>query len=293
MPYILLYKCVVTTSFITPENHEEEMKRYPYDRVLFHPEHSCRTCHFLKPARSKHCSFCRACVSRHDHHCVWLMNCVGVHNYRYFLSLLLALTVMLVYGSFLAYFLLCQTRDQLVPTNMRGAMQNWATYFNVWGVVIVTDGRIGTIFLLMLMTAPLSGAFLVYHTYIIWAGMTTNESSKWSEWKEDVEDGFIFKAQRSQIYKGSRQIYEDYQTDPYDDPRWPVQSDQILVIDDEPPREGYMLSPTSNRIRQGDQPAPIDPRWTRLHSMTDVDNIYDMGFWLNLRDALGLSVRRR
>ena len=71
-------------------------------------------------------------------------------------------------------------------------MQGWIMYFNIWAIVIQMDSRIGTVTLLMLMTAPLAMAFLVYHTYLIWAGMTTNESAKWSDWKDDVEDGFVF-----------------------------------------------------------------------------------------------------
>ena len=133
----------------------------------------------------------------------------------------------------------------------------------------------------MLMTAPLALAFLFYHAYLVWAGMTTNESAKWSDWKEDVLDGFVYKANRSEVFGPS----------PPSD--WPVQSDQILVADNEPPRGDYILASTSNRIaHQGRPDAPVDVRWTRLRSMRDVDNIYDMGFWLNLRDAMGFSVQQ-
>lgn len=286
LPYVLLYKCVVTKPFITPENHEEEMKRYPYDCVLFHPGHRCPTCDFPKPARSKHCSFCRACVSRHDHHCVWLMNCVGANNYVYFLSLLLSLSVLLIYGSLLGYSLLGQTLQQLVPPDLQATMKGWTMYFNVWAIVIAADPKIGTVSLLMLMTAPLAAAFLAYHTYLIWAGMTTNESAKWSDWKEDVADGFVFKAKRSQIPGAPPRL------DLGDRP-WPINSDQILVTDEEPPMEGYVLATNSNRVHYSREPdGPIDPRWIQPHSMKDVDNIYDLGFWDNLKDAIGLSVRR-
>lgn len=285
LPYILLYKCVVTKSFITPDNHETEMKRYPYDRVLFHPGHLCHTCGFSKPARSKHCGFCKACVSRHDHHCVWLMNCVGANNYVFFLLLLLSLSVMLIYGTVLGYGLLYQTLQKLASPELQAAMESWTMYFNVWAIVITADPRIGTVTLLMLMTAPLAVAFLAYHIYLTWAGTTTNESAKWSDWKEDVADGLVFKAKRSQIPGAPPPV--DLGNRP-----WPANSDQILVTDDEPPMEGYILASDSNLIDYTGEPeGPIDSRWTRLSTMSDIDNVYDMGFWNNLKDAVGLSVR--
>ncbi|CAK40597.1 hypothetical protein M747DRAFT_289865 [Aspergillus niger ATCC 13496] len=291
MPYVLLYASVTTKSFITTKNHAVEMERYPYDKVIFHPGQRCRTCHIVKPARSKHCSICKACVARHDHHCVWLMNCVGLHNYHYFLSMILSLCLMLLYGSYLGYTLLYQTYNRLIPSDspLRTTRQTWTGFCNIWAVVIAADIRIGAITLLMTMTAPLAAAFLVYHTYLIWAGMTTNESSKWSDWKEEVADGMAYKSSKAEIYSSSPLLAEYQSAQSF----WPVSSDQVLILTDgEPPKEGCLLSQHSNEITQpSNKDAPIDRRWIQVQSMKEIDNIYDLGFWDNLRHVLGLPIR--
>lgn len=43
------------------------------------------------------------CVFKFDHYCIWIRNCVGGLNHRYFLLLLLSLTVMCVYGSYATF----------------------------------------------------------------------------------------------------------------------------------------------------------------------------------------------
>ncbi|KAL4785233.1 DHHC palmitoyltransferase-domain-containing protein [Aspergillus varians] len=292
LPYYFLYASVVTKSFITPDNHAEEMKRYPYDKVIFHPGHSCETCHFLKPARSKHCSFCKGCVSRHDHHCIWLTNCVGLNNYRYFLSLLLSLSVMLIYGTWLGYSLLSQTLDKLIPRSapVRINKQSWSTLLNICAAVIASDTRVGGITMLMFMTAPLAVAFLAYHTYLIWAGMTTNESAKWSDWKDDVADGMAFKFVDG--HKRSESPLLDF---PETRCSWPVNSDQILVLTEgEPPKEGHRIHRRSNDVIQPQDPdVAIDQRFVQVKSMKEIDNIYDLGFWNNLCHIFGTSAGRR
>ncbi|CAA3004476.1 probable S-acyltransferase 14 [Olea europaea subsp. europaea] len=54
-----------------------------YGRIRF-----CRKCNNLKPPRCHHCSVCERCVLKMDHHCVWVVNCVGALNYKYFLLFL-------------------------------------------------------------------------------------------------------------------------------------------------------------------------------------------------------------
>ncbi|PGH13325.1 hypothetical protein AJ79_03742 [Helicocarpus griseus UAMH5409] len=293
LPYLLLYKSVVTTSTITPENLEKHMRSYPYDRILFHPGYICRTCRTLKPPRSKHCSICNVCVAKHDHHCVWLMNCVGQNNYHYFLAFLFSMSILLAYGSYLGYGILDRNLQRTLVRTSPAATHtkhwadgiDWMTYFQYWGYAFADDVLFGVIFMWAVLTVALPFGMFLYHLYLIWSGMTTSESAKWGDWRDDITEGLVFSARRGDIYS-QKQRYADI-VEP--DIRWPIPLDQTLIYthDGDPPRVGYRLTMKCNSVTQPDKPdAAPDSRWRRVRSLKDVVNVYDLGFWLNLKDAL-------
>ncbi|KAG9396461.1 DHHC palmitoyltransferase [Carpediemonas membranifera] len=53
----------------------------------------CDTCHLHRPLRTYHCRICDVCVRKHDHHCPWLGTCVGAHNYKSFIFLIVSVTI--------------------------------------------------------------------------------------------------------------------------------------------------------------------------------------------------------
>jgi hypothetical protein len=143
------------------------------------------------------------------------------------------------------------------------------------------------------MTAPLPLGLLGYHIYLIWAGMTTNETGKWADWRDDMNDGLVFMADVKPEHVYGTQHSEslddesalsnghDSTATPPSKPQeyvYPVRSRQFLV-----------------RTNDGQTPRNIHPQmaafivedsWRRCWRLADVENIYDQGFWTNLVEVL-------
>ncbi|KAG8441885.1 hypothetical protein GDO86_010896 [Hymenochirus boettgeri] len=55
----------------------------------------CSICQLIQPDRCHHCVKCNMCVLKRNTTCVWLHNCVGFSNYKYFADLLYAILYLL------------------------------------------------------------------------------------------------------------------------------------------------------------------------------------------------------
>ena len=220
------------------------------------------------------------------------MNCLGKQNYVYFVSLMASLGLLLSYGAYLAYVLLKKIiRSEGISTfdgtEGRGIWEKdrtWSEIFSLWAWAFSHSARIGGVGMLALLTAPLAWGLFVYHIYLIWAGMTTNESSKWADWRDDVTDDLVFKADRTAADHGIMQA--DTEIEPFVD--WPVSSMQRLISF----RNGQPPGIQSTNVLDQNSPLPADERssqqqhWKRVQSLAEIDNIYDLGFEDNLRDVL-------
>ncbi|RSL56448.1 hypothetical protein CEP53_006781 [Fusarium sp. AF-6] len=269
LPYTFLYlACAADPGYITPENHEYYLSLYPYDHTLFHPGHVCRTCKLLKPARSKHCNLCKRCVAKADHHCVFINSCVGYGNQHYFVLLLASTALLCTYGGLLGLSIITARIPRWSPTwsLWKPKSMDWTEYVAAWGWAIQDNVNMGGTSLLAILTAPLVWGLLLYTLYLIWSGTTTNETLKWSEWKEDMQDGYAFRRSMPANRRKNERVEPRYT-------RWPVETEQILITtqDGRPPKD--------------DAPIPGEGPWERVWGLGHVENLYDMGFWDNLVDV--------
>jgi hypothetical protein len=283
-PYTFTYLCVTSkTDYLNRSNHASAMRQYPYDHILFRPDSLCRTCNFVKPARSKHCSLCGVCVARCDHHCAWINNCVGRHNYRYFLLLLFSIGTVELYGAYLSWAILSPHLHLGHSSYGWFEKQYWAELGNAFVFAMNIGGiSVAGVGLLAITTMPLPFALFGYHIYLVWAGMTTNESAKWADWRDDMTDGVAWIGKRSVVEahnkeRKARQLRNSNRLSGHANPNpeseepeeeyvpWPKHSDQIIVS-----------------TTDGKAPTGQEQLWERCTSLDMVDNIYDLGFWDNL-----------
>jgi hypothetical protein len=290
LPYIFTYLCASHTShYLGPQTKHPH--QYPYDHILYRPVQSCRTCNISKPARSKHCSLCNTCISKLDHHCPWVNNCLGQGNYRWFLLLLLSLSILEFYGAYLSWFILrpyLQTPPEhpfFTAEHFRHLGDAIVHAVNIGGLSIAGVGMLAS------STAFLPLGLFAYHCYLIWAGMTTNESQKWADWRDDMADGLVFLSSRRAIRSHTMKQQETQARDSSDsaaaadvrlgvdlgllagaeddpDVIWPVGSDQIVV-----------------RTNDGKPPKGQERLWHRIWDLAQVENIYDLGGWDNFVDV--------
>lgn len=219
------------------------------------------------------------------------MNCLGKGNYIYFVGLMASLGTLLSYGVYLAYALQTETlqADTIRRSDGFKSRAHWTTgktwsqvgYSWVWA--FAKDVRIGGVGMLAFFTAPLAWGLFCYHVYLIWAGMTTNETSKWADWRDDITDYLVFRSERATAREDATQ--RDPNVEPFVD--WPISSTQQLVSSDNgrAPEDAA----TSTGAYAGPYPrnqTTENPRWMRVQSLNEIDNLYDLGFWDNLMDVL-------
>ena len=232
--------------------------------------------------------------------------------------MLASLGTLLSYGSYLAYLLLdALLQSKLVSTsspssaNGGGVTASWtegkslSQRFDLWAWAFTEDIRIGCVGLLAAFTAPLAWGLLLYHVYLVWAGMTTSESFKWDEWKEDVADGYVVKTSLPRGSDAREGVSATTTAGPdtgaarkNPNGRDGYVGNRVEVDDEVEPfvpwpgscRERY--ASMANRLSRENEPGARtqgNADWRPVWDLRELTNIYDLGFWDNLVDVFRLS----
>ena len=182
-------------------------------------------------------------------------------------------------------------QERFVPAEIVGislSSKKWNTTFtwrktlDAWMWAISIHWRIGAVTLLAAMAFPLGSGFFAYHLYLIWAGMTTNESSKWSYWRDDISDGLVYRASRSTLPDDLSAT-----TSGFDDrfSPWPARSRWYVILSEDGRLPTFPNQRTGDfNSRGADQMSEADARWQKVRTISELENIYDLGFWNNLKD---------
>jgi len=144
---------------------DEQQARHELERMAYSDYHIdrrdprrprfCKRCERWKPERSHHCSVMGRCVLKMDHYCIWVVNCVGLLNYKFFLLFL----VYTLLASLMAVCVLAKPVIDFFNGKLRGPTAP------VIFISAVTDAA---------FTASVAG-FLVMHLQLLAANCTTIE----------------------------------------------------------------------------------------------------------------------
>ena len=146
----------------------------------------CKKCVAWKPERTHHCSVCQRCVLRMDHHCVWVANCVGARNYKFFLQFLVytfigtTFDAICLLSDFVQFFKDVEDSESAGSTSPqeRDELRQHGGAMTVVFVAFVMN---------VAFAASLLG-FIVMHGNLVLANMTTiemYEKKKTLPWKYD------------------------------------------------------------------------------------------------------------
>ncbi|XP_062915620.1 palmitoyltransferase ZDHHC4 [Mobula hypostoma] len=192
LPYILLFGkmyffylcCISDPGIISPSNHKQLLKVYTYDGILYQHARVCSTCKLVKLARSRHCRLCNCCVHRFDHHCVWVNNCIGALNIRYFLFYLVTLSgmaaaVAIMTLRFLVRVALMSNLPQAMYVNAEGEDVPVGILFIVQKLFLIYP-RIFFMLGFTLLIAFLLAGYTAFHLFL---AMTNQTSNEWYKYK--------------------------------------------------------------------------------------------------------------
>ena len=184
--YYTFYKaCTEDAGVIQTKQQAKLVKqKYQFEHLLYEKENDCKTCKFEKPARSKHCKVCDVCVEKFDHHCVWINNCVGVKNYRWFLAFILMHTIICFYVPIINILIFMEVMNRNKKLGVRfqnsitGEIMAGTTYQHARYFFGTEEKLLGMVTIMCPIIAFVLFVFFLQHVKQMINNETTNEVYK-------------------------------------------------------------------------------------------------------------------
>ena len=114
-------------------------------------------CKFNVYENTKHCKTCNKCVSNYDHHCMWLNNCIGGKNYRYFIKFIVSADISILFKIIIEIFALIDTNKEIELLKLEGTPAN--TRFTLLIIILLVN----VIFLICLSELNRFHAYINYY----------------------------------------------------------------------------------------------------------------------------------
>ncbi|KAK4354064.1 hypothetical protein RND71_026258 [Anisodus tanguticus] len=163
---------VALSDYASIENPTPTLSTDQIERRQSQSRGYCSKCQNGKPPRCHHCSVCQRCVLKMDHHCIWVVNCVGARNYKFFLL-------------FVMYTFLTTTLDTLV------LLPSFIKFFRQAKNHSLSPGNIAVIFLVFVLNLAFALSllcFVIMHASLLSSNTTSvevYEKKKTVQWKYD------------------------------------------------------------------------------------------------------------
>ncbi|KAI3381775.1 hypothetical protein SNEBB_009945 [Seison nebaliae] len=168
--FILMVICIFTTMTIDPSQKPVQLS------IRNTHKYFCDYCQKGAMEKTKHCRVCNKCVPHFDHHCIWLNNCIGDTNYKWFIWTCLSSTInsIVTFGAVVSFI----TGTDILSQVQRGIPRQTSRKFIAtkihfdYSVIFVT-----LIFLIIIsfVVSFLLISLLIFHVTLYSRNMNTYE----------------------------------------------------------------------------------------------------------------------
>ena len=180
----IFYLCSISDpGIIKKKNISILKKKYPYDFLFNSDKPECKKCNFPKINRSKHCRICDKCIEKFDHHCIWINNCVGAKNMKYFFYFIFIHWILVTYASVLSLFFFYYEIPEKnlfnqIYFNVQTKERYKATYMTVFRYLLWEHYVLFATTFMLLATSIFLMVFMSYQFKLSIKNLTSTEKNK-------------------------------------------------------------------------------------------------------------------